>query len=72
MLSSIKSVNIAAAYSANNYKNEKDLNELKEAFNENLKNKPEQPEKNSLKDKSMNLDKLDLSKEVQELLKREA
>lgn len=66
MLDSVKSVNIAAAYTANSYKTDRDLSELKDVFNEKLQDRkdvaPEQP------GKPMNLDKVQLSSEALALL----
>lgn len=66
MLDSVKSVNIAAAYTANNYKTDKDLNELKTVFNEKIS----ADQKKTVEiEKSMILDKVQISPEALELLK---
>lgn len=65
MLDSVKSVNIAAAYTANSYKNDRDLNELKEVFNEKINSSAE---KTVEVEKSMALDKVQISPEALALM----
>ncbi len=64
MLDSIKSINIISAYSANNFKTERNLSEVKDLFENKLKEKNETEDLNSIK-KS---DRVEISDEALKLL----